>query len=84
MIMTSRAATTGTTKFRFERIMRIVSSALNSGKSREGAIVPATTITTTTKGCFFSGREKDSRTNRERDRDTQSDRERDRKISYGL
>jgi len=53
MIMTSRAATTGTTKFRFERIMRIVSSALNSGKSREGAIVPATTITTTTKGWFW-------------------------------
>lgn len=47
MIMTSRAATTGTTKFRFDRIMRIVSSALNSGKSREGAIVPVTTTTTT-------------------------------------
>lgn len=63
MIMTSRAATTGTTKFRFDRIMRIVSSALNSGKSREGAIVPATT-TTTTK-VFFTGRERD-REERER------------------
>jgi len=50
--------------------MRIVSSALNSGKSREGAIVPATTITTTTKGCFFSGWGKDSRTNRERETET--------------
>ena len=43
MIITSRAATTGTTKFRFESMMRIVSSAVNSGISREGAIVPVTT-----------------------------------------
>lgn len=43
MIITSRAATTGTTKFKFERMMRIVSSAVSSGKSREGAIVPVTT-----------------------------------------
>lgn len=65
MIMTSRAATTGTTKFRFDRIMRIVSSALNSGKSREGAIVPATT-TTTTK-VFFTWREREI----DRERETQ-------------
>lgn len=43
MIITSRAATTGTTKFKFESMMRIVSSAVSSGKSREGAIVPVTT-----------------------------------------
>lgn len=69
MIMTSRAATTGTTKFRFDRIMRIVSSALNSGKSREGAIVPATT-TTTTK-VFFTRRDREiEEIERERERDT--------------
>lgn len=43
MIITSRAATTGTTKFKLESMMRIVSSAVSSGKSREGAIVPVTT-----------------------------------------
>lgn len=66
MIMTSRAATTGTTKFRFDRIMRIVSSALNSGKSREGAIVPATTTTTKV---FFTRRDREIE-EIERERDT--------------
>ena len=41
--MTSNAATTGTTKFKFDNMMRIVSSAVSSGKSRDGAIVPGTT-----------------------------------------
>lgn len=37
------AHTTGTTRFIFDRMMRIVSSAVRSGISREGAIVPVTT-----------------------------------------
>lgn len=43
IIMTSMAATTGTTRFRFARMIRIASSADNSGIPREGAIVPKTT-----------------------------------------
>ena len=43
MIITSKAATTGTTKFKLERMIRIVSSAVSSGISRVGAIVPETT-----------------------------------------
>lgn len=43
MIITSKAATTGTTRFKLERMIRIVSSAVNSGISRVGAIVPETT-----------------------------------------
>lgn len=43
IIMTRRAATTGTTRFKLDRMMRIVSSAVSSGNSREGAIVPETT-----------------------------------------
>lgn len=43
IIITRRAATTGTTRFKLDRMMRIVSSAVSSGDSREGAIVPETT-----------------------------------------
>lgn len=43
IIITRTAATTGTIKFKLDKMMRIVSSAVKSGKSREGAIVPETT-----------------------------------------
>jgi hypothetical protein len=44
IIRTKRAATTGTTKFKFAKIMRIASSAVNSGiPLLLGAIVAETT-----------------------------------------
>lgn len=47
IIITSTAATTGTTKFKLERMMRIVSSVVKSGiLEGEGAIVPETTNST--------------------------------------
>lgn len=43
IIMTRIAATTGTTKFKFDNMMRMASSAVNSGIPRDGGIVPETT-----------------------------------------
>lgn len=43
IIITTMAHITGTTRFIFDRMMRKVSSAVRSGISREGAIVPVTT-----------------------------------------
>jgi hypothetical protein len=43
IIITKMAATTGTTRFKLDRMIRTVSSAVKSGISREGAIVPETT-----------------------------------------
>lgn len=43
IIITTMAHITGTTRFIFDRMMRMVSSAVRSGISREGAIVPVTT-----------------------------------------
>lgn len=41
--ITRIAATTGTTRFKLDRMMRRVSSAVRSGNLRGGAIVPETT-----------------------------------------
>lgn len=41
--ITAMAHITGTTRFILDRMMRMVSSAVRSGISREGAIVPETT-----------------------------------------
>lgn len=55
IIITTTAHITGTTRFIFDRMMRRVSSAVRSGISREGAIVPVTTTIykeRTKKPCF--------------------------------
>lgn len=52
-MITSIAATTGTTKFKLDRMMRIVSSAVISGILRGGAMVPETTNQVNIFSSFF-------------------------------